>query len=476
MSSFLPRPPYTIPLIYTVTFLFLFGLSLQPAPRTQIYETIICENFYQSHPHHPNHNQDAHIQKDCKIPPIQQELALVGGIERLTILIPSLLSIPFAALADRLGHSSILSLAIFGCLLEEAWALLICSFPAVFPLRLVWLHFIFGGLGGGITVVVSLLHVIVAAVVEGAEQRTKVFFRLRAAGVGASVLGYAVSGVVMRRWVWVPWWVGLGSLAGATGVGTCLPVTKGEGVEDEARHRDHKMGWRERFGASGQLFVRIWRLLVGNRQILVMLVLVLLCQLGFDSLPLMMIIYVSKRYGWKFSDANLLNSLEMMFEFIVLVFLLPVVTSLLSRSKLSPFGRDKLIAQASIAALAIGAIFLGLAPVVPLAIIGISVMALGAGQDSALRSITTEMVDASDVSIVYSAITMLRAIGGSVSGPVFAGLYGVGLRISESWLGLPYIVAGLLFALAFLLLMLLKEPSGYELVSENEPEEEPLRP
>ena len=76
--------------------------------------------------------------------------------------------------------------------------------------------------------------------------------------------------------------------------------------------------------------------------------------------------------------------------------------------------------------------------------------------------------------MVYSAITMLRAIGGSISGPIYAWLYAVGLKQkSEIWLGLPYIVAGILFLLALGLLSLLdvSEREGYEAIVDREEDE-----
>lgn len=90
-----------------------------------------------------------------------------------------------------------------------------------------------------------------------------------------------------------------------------------------------------------------------------------------------------------------------------------------------------------------------------------------------LRSLATELVPTHEISTMYSAITMLRAIGGSVSGPIYAWLYTVGLRQnSELWLGLPYLVAGALFlvALGLLVSLTVKERDGYEAI--GEPEEE----
>lgn len=96
---------------------------------------------------------------------------------------------------------------------------------------------------------------------------------------------------------------------------------------------------------------------------------------------------------------------------------------------------------------------------------------MGAGQDSLLRSLATEMVPAQKISMIYSAITMLRAIGGSISGPIYAWLYTVGLQKQyDAWLGLPYVVAGGLFLIALALLTSLTVPErdGYEPIDDQE--------
>lgn len=280
---------YTIHLVYLTSFLFLFGETLQPAPRIAIYESIICQQHYGSLGPH-----------DCKIAPVQEELAFLGGIERLSIIIPSILAIPFAALADRYGHSLILAIAMFGIFLEDGWPFLICWFPEVFPIRLIWLHFVFSCIGGGFTVVVTLLHVIIADVVS-AEERTRMFFRARAAGVGASILGYAASGIMMRTSEFLPWAVGLTTLVLGSITAALIPKTT---LQEESKSDCNGADESWSVGSSLQALRNIATLLIGNKQVLAMLLLVFVCQLGFDSVPLMLAIYVSKRFGWSFSNVS----------------------------------------------------------------------------------------------------------------------------------------------------------------------------
>lgn len=295
-----PRPTKmaaknTITLVFLTTFLFLFGQTLQPAPRIAIYEDIVCRQYYGSPGPH-----------DCKTTPVQEELAFLGGIERLTIIIPSILAIPFAALADRYGHSFILAIALFGAVLGDAWPFLVCWYPDVFPIRLIWLQFLFSCIGGGFTIIVTMLHVIIADVVS-AEERTRMFFWGRAAGVSASMLGYAASGALMRKSLFLPWAVGLVALT--LGIVTAAWIPRMT-VEESAKSDDDggARGWSLR--SSLDALADITSLLLGNRQVLAMLVLVFVCQLGFDSVPIMLSIYISKRFGWTFSDVSLAFSVD----------------------------------------------------------------------------------------------------------------------------------------------------------------------
>jgi hypothetical protein len=287
-----------LPLTYITTFLFLFGESLQPAPRIQIYESIICRNYYRNAP--SSHDADP---GRCKISPVQQELALLIGVERLSIILPSILAIPFGALADYLGHGLILSIALFGVFLEESWPFLVCWVPDVFSIRLIWLHFLFSIIGGGMTVIITLVHVIIASVVD-ADLRTKTFLQVRAAGVFASILGYTMAGVMMKKNVWLPWAIGNVSILLAAVVAMLIPKTSLT-QSDSSEENDASISWRDSVISARALLESTLKVIAGNKRVLIVLVSTLLCQLGYNSVPLMMVIYVSKRYGWSFADVSI---------------------------------------------------------------------------------------------------------------------------------------------------------------------------
>lgn len=57
---------------------------MQVVPRVQIYESIICRNYYAEIDTQEGDSYDTL----CKVQTVQKELSLVQGIERLTELVP----------------------------------------------------------------------------------------------------------------------------------------------------------------------------------------------------------------------------------------------------------------------------------------------------------------------------------------------------------------------------------------------------
>jgi hypothetical protein len=80
-ENFLIRPIFWI---YVMIICFSLGTSMQIVPRVQIYEAIICRNYYGG-----LDNEDGKFySRLCKVEGVQKELSLVQGIERLTELVP----------------------------------------------------------------------------------------------------------------------------------------------------------------------------------------------------------------------------------------------------------------------------------------------------------------------------------------------------------------------------------------------------
>lgn len=96
--------------------------------------------------------------------------------------------------------------------------------------------------------------------------------------------------------------------------------------------------------------------------------------------------------------------------------------------------------------------------------VGIVLMSLGSAFIVTTRSLATALVQSDQIARLYSAAAVVQSIGALLSGPLFAKLFAVGLR--DRCMGLPFIIAGVLFGLATLAVTFLRPLAGRE---ETEP-------
>lgn len=135
-------------------------------PQTWIYESIICKHYY--------HDGRTLIpEEECKIAPIQGELAKIRAISASIVSIPGiLLSVPYGQLADKpkIGRKKILVLSYVGVLFYVYTELIICwaanPIDSGISLRLVWLAPLWTFLGGGSGVISALIFTMITDVVE----------------------------------------------------------------------------------------------------------------------------------------------------------------------------------------------------------------------------------------------------------------------------------------------------------------------
>jgi MFS family permease len=78
--------------------------------------------------------------------------------------------------------------------------------------------------------------------------------------------------------------------------------------------------------------------------------------------------------------------------------------------------------------------------------IGIVVFALGAGFSVNARSLATTLVRQEHFASTNTALAISQSAGVMTAGPLLAATWKRGLKLGEDWLGLPFAVAGMLFA------------------------------
>ena len=83
-------------------------------------------------------------------------------------------------------------------------------------------------------------------------------------------------------------------------------------------------------------------------------------------------------------------------------------------------------------------------------IFGLVVSACGCGYDVTARSLVALVIQPEALGTVYAAITVMSSIGIVIAGPMMAATFRWGMRLGDFWLGMPFLVAAALYALAVL--------------------------
>ncbi|KAF3904137.1 hypothetical protein AA313_de0204041 [Arthrobotrys entomopaga] len=473
----------TIILFIVILFVFDFADSMFQAPIVRIYEDIICRNYFDIHQPEMNHSGRQIPEEQCKIAPVQKELALIRGMEPVFDAIPSLLvAIPLGMLADnpRIGRKPVIVVALLGSLLQIIWVTIVTRFSDIFPLRFVWLGSLFL-LGGGSNIINGLLYTMIIDITAPAE-RASTFFTLQMAGSWLPVLiAPPITTTLMESaGNWIP--VFLGLMLSSIGFIILLfvpetinfhksvPVSSNEDIPQsisptESESTSEKF-WPT-FKSKLSDFVESSSFVFHSPHLII-----LICSLMMHTICAVrgketVLYYASARYGITIAKANLLNTINAAVS-IAILFLLPFISAFLtSKMGVSSQRKDLLIAQFSVILIAFGWYTVGLAPTLQLTILGMVGYTLGSGFSGSLRSLAASYVEPHHQARLSSFIAIMMTVGNFVGSPMLAWLYSLGISSGNpDWYGLPFIGLGVTFTIiGSALCFVVKLPDGGDLQS-----------
>lgn len=84
--------------------------------------------------------------------------------------------------------------------------------------------------------------------------------------------------------------------------------------------------------------------------------------------------------------------------------------------------------------------------------IGLMAVALGSPIHLTARSLITSLVLPDQVGVLYTSLAVVQSVGILIAGPLFANTFRWGMKLGETWLGLPFFAASVMYLLAFLLI------------------------
>jgi hypothetical protein len=85
-------------------------------------------------------------------------------------------------------------------------------------------------------------------------------------------------------------------------------------------------------------------------------------------------------------------------------------------------------------------------------ITGLVAVALGSPLHLTARSLITSLVLPNQVGVLYTSLAVVQSVGILIAGPLLANTFRWGMRLGDTWLGLPFLAASVMYLLAFLLI------------------------
>ncbi|KGO74874.1 Major facilitator superfamily domain, general substrate transporter [Penicillium italicum] len=438
-----------------------FGFFMSTAPQMAVYEEIICRN-YQATLHGAGNDTGIPPELNpCKSEAVQGELALVIGYQDTFDVMPGLLlSLPYGVMADRWGRKPLVYLSMLGILLGEIWIRIVCLWPTVIPLRMVWLSALFKIIGGGDQVLTAIALVIVADVFSE-DERSTALFRLQSCIQLAEILATPLSAYLMTFGPMVPFMLSICVIIVGSVPTLFLPETlrnaKGKRVNREGPERDsegdqsqppRKQTVLQEVTQQVREFAHSTRFIWADSNVCIMVFVMFVTVMSRQCTNLLLQ-YVSKKFDWSISRASLLISLRGIFALVTYLIIMPIL-SFLTAKHLSLRGKrsDHFLSKGSGVLSIIGFAIISIAPTPAILIGGQVILSIGSAFMITTRSLATSLVQPDHAGTLYSAIAIAQGLGTLVSGPLFANLFRLGMHLGTAWTGLPFLQASLFFIVA----------------------------
>ncbi|KAG9230731.1 major facilitator superfamily domain-containing protein [Amylocarpus encephaloides] len=447
--------------------IFNFTQYAAYAPLTAVFEDIICTHYYSSNFHHLPLSQ-----RDCKVIPVQYELALVKGYKDAFSQIPSIfLSIPLGLLADRIGRKPVILLFLLGIFLNDTWVKVVCIFPSQLPLRLVWFGPVLKAVGGGANFGTSMLFTAVADVTRE-KDRVPAFLKLSAMEMVVQIAGAPLVSTLMSFNNWYP--LGLSSilLVVAGLIAILLPETHPQPrgtilvspstVYGQASISGHNEGVQladSYFQMFKKVVLRSYTTsgdLLKNPGILLSLAVFLLAAWGAHSWALLLQ-YVSQKFKWEFSTANLLFSLRCGITLLLSLLIIGAIDRFVQQKLgIKSAQKDLLLSMGSCILIIVGVTVVGLAQSSILMVAGVVISALGSSLLVSFRCAMIALFPQTPVASLNAVTAIAESFGILISGPVLAAIYSWGLSQGGIWTGAPFLLASGLHILALAIIFYLR--------------------
>ncbi|KAI1817720.1 MFS general substrate transporter [Poronia punctata] len=476
VRALVPTPQSSASIISVLCIVIFVGSAaggFQNMSMTRIFEDILCRRHYER-----IHSRDQPISEEmCKVDTIQSELAyLLAIMNSFNAGFSVIAALPWGIAADTIGRRPVFALSLTGMSLAILWIMVVGWFHQSIPPRLIWLSPVAYLLGGGNPALSAAVASMATDVVSESE-RSVSFMRIHGASMVGNLISPALASIMMSStgpWpvlfvaFWLTWLPAFAIFLVPESLGT-----KSRGDELQPAHASFKarsLHTLDELKKSVTIF---------NSPPMIIILLITMLQLAVTLCTFQFLgQFTSKRYHIPLADTGFIQSAYGVAFITVSFFVLPLVSSYVVTLKAPSwfrFGdekqRDLFFARFACAASIVGAFILGLAPSIPVFVLGLCVLAFGAAAESFLKGVATLFVSPERRSRLFTILSLAEIASDLWISPALAALFSLGMRLGGIWMGLPYfgvsIICVLMLALA-LFLRLPKDIGGDERSDSNE--------
>ncbi|KAM0410374.1 hypothetical protein ACHAPZ_000970 [Fusarium culmorum] len=345
---------------------------------SQILEGILCRQYHGT--------SDPTSDPRCKDEDVQGELSIILSMKATFELLPTVIfSIPYGLAADVYGRKPVLIVATLGCVLYGLAGLVICMFPSIFPLRLLW------------------------------------------AAPMVSIIG--VLGLITT--LFIPETLALKNEQPEAG-----------NVRGQTTFT-HKIrnGSRDLLAKS---FKSLRDIFWSDSTITLFICSLLFIDVGEDIGSIITKQYAAKRFRLSWPEAGVITSVKSFTQLGLCLIALPFAQRVMRRSNVPAITQDVWIARTCVVVLVIAYCMAGFADNLIMFVTAIVLSAVNFCLNPALRSLLLTMAHSAGAGAVLSAVEVLNAIAAVVSGPVMAAGFRLGMEWGGKWLGLHWFIAMLI--------------------------------
>jgi len=460
------------------------GDQLSEAPLTRIYESIYCYQYWEQEDPSKILIPRTDVgpgalggvdEQWCKVAEVQGKVAMLKGTQQFLDCIPSLLlSIPVGILADRWGRRPILVAGICAFPLRIGWQLFVCWFWQSFNLRVSWFSALYAVIFGGSPVLSALFFVVISDITDQ-DSRSAILLRIYSANLSANLLCPPIAAWIMTRDPLAAVFLALVFFCMGIPLSLLIPETLGY---QRPTKSDHERSDEEVSPATSKdevtsLLEQCYKPLVESVKYFLHDIRVILLVITFIPIMLTMTIvplllqYASSRYGLSFASATMLLTVRAGVIIAMFLCMQSFVYRLLANAGVSGQKRDLFLARGSVVLMIIGWIAIGLSPNTILFTGSLMVATLGSGFPVYLRSFLTGLVEPNRVAELYTIIGVVDTLGLMLGGPLLAWLFERGMSLGGTFVGLPFVALGLIYAVVISFLLRIGHHTGKTIVAED---------